>query len=84
MGNTLLDENKKDDPVEIYEQWIEQNPDLVGREILAHNKLFETDFFKYCENSVKMEVFFRRDNTPLQEYLKVTMEICRPSRSSKG
>ena len=39
MGNALLDESRND-PKEIYEQWLEQNPDLIGRKILAHNKIF--------------------------------------------
>ena len=40
MGNALLDESRKEDPREIYEQWLEQNPDLIGRKVLTHNKLF--------------------------------------------
>jgi hypothetical protein len=74
MGNALLDESRTD-PKEIYEQWLEQNPDLIGRKILAHNKLFETNFFKYCEFSIKMSVFLRRDNTNIQDYLKVARNV---------
>lgn len=35
MGNVLLDEYKRGDPIESYQRWLEQNPDLVGLEILA-------------------------------------------------
>lgn len=83
MGNTFLDETKKEDPKEIYEQWLEQNPDLVNRKLLAFNKLFESNFFKYCEFSIKMEVFFRRDTTNIQDYLKVSPIPRRPSPSSR-
>jgi hypothetical protein len=50
---------------------------MVGRKVLAHNKLFETNYFKYCEFSIKMSVFFRRDNTPIHDYLKVTFLLKR-------
>ena len=34
MGNVLLDE-KKGDPAEGYQRWLQQNPDLIGKEILS-------------------------------------------------
>lgn len=79
MGNTLLDESRKEDPVEIFEQWLEQNPDLVGREVLTHNKLFESNCFKYCERSIKLAVFFCRDDTQLSEHLQVLFKRDRSS-----
>ena len=50
---------------------------MVGRKVLTHNKLFETNYFKYCEFSIKMSVFFRRDNTPIHDYLKVLYVLSR-------
>lgn len=84
MGNTLLDEGRKEDPVEVFEQWLEQNPDLVGRQVLTHNKLFESCSFRYCERGVKVAVFFRRDNTPLHDYFRVTHRQSRYSSSSRA
>jgi hypothetical protein len=61
MGNALLDEYKKNNPVDIYERWLEQNPDLLGKELLSDNKLFRASSFKYNNKNIKIRVYFKRD-----------------------
>ena len=71
MGNVLLDDYKKGDPAEAYQRWLEQNPDLVGMDLLAENKLFKICSYKFNGRYVVLKAFFKRDPSSLSEYLKV-------------
>ena len=65
MGNVLLDDHKKADPAEGYNRWLEQNPDLVGKEILKENKLFRISSFKINKKNILLKVFFKKDTSSL-------------------
>ena len=71
MGNVLLEGPKKGDPAEQYQRWLEENPDLVGKEILRENKLFRTSSYKLNGRNIIIKVFFKRDQSPLTDYFKV-------------
>jgi hypothetical protein len=71
MGNdVLLDDPKKDDPSLQYQRWLEENPDLVGKEPLKQNKLFRTSSYKLKRGSIILKAFFQRDSSPLVEYFR--------------
>jgi hypothetical protein len=65
MGNVLLDDYKKDDPLISFEKWLEENPELTGKEVLAENKLFLTSRFSYNSKQILLKVYFKRDNSPV-------------------
>jgi len=80
MGNVLLDNNtrKKSDPVLSLEAWLEQNPELMNKRLLAENKVFRTMSFMYNSSvqSILCKVYLVWEQTNLEDY-KRTIELYR-------
>lgn len=60
MGNVLLDEYRRGDPAESYDRWLEQNPDLVSKEILAENKIFRVSSYKLHGRYMILKAYFKK------------------------
>lgn len=74
MGNTLLDKplRKKNDPLQEFESWLEQNPELMNKKLHQDNKSFRSLSFLYKSKaqSLMLKIYLKREEVNLEHYLR--------------